>query len=363
MNTHNSSTRRGHLNPVNETCDVVIVGAGPVGATAALLLASYGIDCTVIDVRKTPQPHPAAHVLSTRSLEIWREVGLERDIRRLSAPQHELSCIAYCTTLVGPEVGRVPLLDDLPDTQVDAIESISPTRNAHLPQNALEPLLWERLHNNERIKVLTGWQYRSHTDGEKAVAVWIADTTTGASRTVLARYLIAADGAASTVRRGLRIKMDGEVLQHMISVHFSADLEDFRRNRRGPVIWTHTAKGLGTFIIHRAPKDLVFQIPYFPPLESPDDFTRATCRKHIHDAIGDRTVDVNVKSIQSWAMHAPGGEQLPGGPGFSCRRCRTQVSADRRFGPQYRHSRRAQPRLEVGLGDYRTRPRRSSGHL
>jgi len=29
---------------VSDTCDVLVVGAGPVGATAALLLASYGID-------------------------------------------------------------------------------------------------------------------------------------------------------------------------------------------------------------------------------------------------------------------------------------------------------------------------------
>lgn len=136
---------------MNDNCDVLIVGAGPVGATAALLLASYGIDCTVVDPRSEPQRHPATHVLSTRSMEIWREIGLERDIRGLSAPMHELRCIAYCTTLAGPELGRVPLAD-LPDAQMDAIESISPTRSAHLPQNVLEPLLWQHLRTSDRIK-------------------------------------------------------------------------------------------------------------------------------------------------------------------------------------------------------------------
>ncbi|MET0704212.1 MAG: FAD-dependent oxidoreductase, partial [Mycobacterium sp.] len=113
---------------MTDTCDVLVVGAGPVGATAALLLASYGIECTVVEPRREPQRHPAAHVLSTRSMEIWREIGLERDIRGLSAPMHELRCIAYCTTFAGPELGRVPLAD-LPDAQMDAIESISPTRS------------------------------------------------------------------------------------------------------------------------------------------------------------------------------------------------------------------------------------------
>ena len=117
---------------MTDTCDVLVVGAGPVGSTAALLLASYGIECIVVEARLEPQRHPAAHVLSTRSMEIWREIGLERDIRGLSAPMHELRCIAYCTTFAGPELGRVPLAD-LPDAQMDAIESISPTRSAHLP--------------------------------------------------------------------------------------------------------------------------------------------------------------------------------------------------------------------------------------
>src|SRR5882757_3962550 len=101
---------------MGDTCDVIVVGAGPVGATAALLLAEYGLKSIVVEARREPQSHPAAHVLSTRSMEIWREIGLERDIRRLSAPLHELRSVLYCTTLVGPELGRVPLAD-LPDPQ------------------------------------------------------------------------------------------------------------------------------------------------------------------------------------------------------------------------------------------------------
>jgi 2-polyprenyl-6-methoxyphenol hydroxylase-like FAD-dependent oxidoreductase len=286
-----------------DTCDVLVVGAGPVGATAALLLASYGIDCTVVEARREPQRHPAAHVLSTRSMEIWREIGLERDIRGVSAPMHELRCIAYCTTFAGPELGRVPLAD-LPDAQMDAIESISPTRSAHLPQNVLEPLLWRHLHDSDPIDVCTGWQYRSHTDGADGVTVTVADTTTGSRREIQARYVIAADGAASTVRRALGITMAGPILQNVVSVLFSADLEAFRRHRRGPVMWTHTAKGLGATIVHRPPDDLVFQIPYFPPFESVADFPAAICRRHIVDAIGDPAVRVDVKSIQTWAMTA-----------------------------------------------------------
>ena len=47
-----------------------------------------------------------------------------------------------------------------------------------------------------------------------------------------------------------------------------------------------------------------FRSPIFPPFESLDDFPAAVCRDHILDAIGDTDVDVDIKSIQSWAMHA-----------------------------------------------------------
>jgi 2-polyprenyl-6-methoxyphenol hydroxylase-like FAD-dependent oxidoreductase len=288
---------------ITDSCDVIVIGAGPVGATAALLLASHGLRCIVIEARQEPQNHPAAHVLSTRSMEIWREIGLERDIRGLSAPMHELRCIPYCTTLAGRELGRVPLAD-LPDAQMDAIESISPTRTAHLPQSILEPLLWVNLRDNARIDLRSGWKYLSHTDFDDAIAVRVGGTTSGADRVIRADYVIAADGSASAVRRELRVGMDGPVLQHMVSVHFAADLDAFLRHRRGPVVWTHTATGLGALIVHRPPHDLVFQIPYFPPFESLDDFPAAVCRDHLLDAIGDTDVEIEIKSIQSWAMHA-----------------------------------------------------------
>jgi 2-polyprenyl-6-methoxyphenol hydroxylase-like FAD-dependent oxidoreductase len=245
-------------------------------------------------------------------MEIWREIGLERSIRRLSAPMYELRSVLYCTSLAGPELGRVPLAD-LPRAQIDAIESVSPTRTAHLPQNALEPLLWQTLSDNSRIDLRTGWRYSSHTDGAEGISVTITDATTGACRKLAARYLIAADGSGSIVRRALRVTMDGPVLQHLISVHFSADLERFRHYRRGPVIWTHTAKGLGAFIVHRPPQDLVFQIPYFPPFESLDDFPAAVCRTHILDAVGDADVDIEIKSIQSWTMHAQVADRFRAG--------------------------------------------------
>ena len=37
---------------ITDNCDVIVIGAGPVGATAALLLASHGLRCTVVEARR-----------------------------------------------------------------------------------------------------------------------------------------------------------------------------------------------------------------------------------------------------------------------------------------------------------------------
>ena len=59
---------------------VLIVGAGPVGLLAAILLARQGIDCLVIERRRPRQDSaPKAHVVNPRSLEIFRSAGLDVD--------------------------------------------------------------------------------------------------------------------------------------------------------------------------------------------------------------------------------------------------------------------------------------------
>ncbi|MFV8165278.1 FAD-dependent oxidoreductase [Mycobacterium sp. 134] len=286
-----------------EKSDVTVIGAGPVGASAALLLAAHGLECTLVERREAPSRHPAAHVMSTRSMEVWRALGLDEEISSQGAPIEDLKSIVYCTTMTGLELGRVQLAD-LPDGQIEAITALSPTHAGHIPQNVLEPLLWEQVRRSPRIHFHTGCEYVEHKEGSDGIEVLLRTSGVDPKRMVQSQYVIAADGAGSAVRRRSNITMDGPILQHVISVHFAADLDRFRRHRPGPVVWTHTAAGVGALIVHRAPGDLVFQIPYFPPYQSIADFPAEVCRGHIRAAIGEDSALVDIKSILPWAMTA-----------------------------------------------------------
>ena len=285
------------------TSRVLIVGAGPAGATAALLLAKHGIDTLVVERRVAPSTHPAAHVLSTRTVEIFRELGLEHDVRRLSSRIYELRNIVYATSLTGPELGRITIHDP-ESTEAQLLQSVSPTRAVNLSQNVLEPLLWDQLEACKRVEFQRGRVYQNHRETSDGVEVRATGPDGDGEWVATGRYLIGADGAGSHVRRTCGLQMRGPVLQHVISVHFSADLRPYLWSRRAPVMLTCTPRGQGIIIVHSSPDDFVFQFPYFPPVQRLEDFTADDCRRRIRDAVGHRDLAVDIHSVQSWAMTA-----------------------------------------------------------
>jgi 2-polyprenyl-6-methoxyphenol hydroxylase-like FAD-dependent oxidoreductase len=96
---------------VSESAEVpyLIVGAGPVGLTAARLLSNAGKKCMVVERRDGPQRNPAAHVVNSRTLEILRQAGF--DMRRISAiAQNPVDAghVNFVTRLNGQLIGQLP---------------------------------------------------------------------------------------------------------------------------------------------------------------------------------------------------------------------------------------------------------------
>src|SRR5882672_10814665 len=89
---------------------VAVVGAGPVGLSAAIALARFGVRSTVVERAAGTFEHPKARGVRVRTMELFRQWGLEEELRRHALPPEALRFI-YCDTLAGKELARTPELE------------------------------------------------------------------------------------------------------------------------------------------------------------------------------------------------------------------------------------------------------------
>jgi 2-polyprenyl-6-methoxyphenol hydroxylase-like FAD-dependent oxidoreductase len=92
----------------SKAVDVTIVGAGPVGLTASLLLSRFHVHHWVIEQLLEPTDHPQAHFIGCGSMEIFRELNdLVRTLQKkfnplntmiLSADGHPLAGTVFALT-------------------------------------------------------------------------------------------------------------------------------------------------------------------------------------------------------------------------------------------------------------------------
>src|SRR6267143_3425959 len=88
---------------------VLVVGAGPVGLTLAMDLALRGISVTVVETRSAAEPPSVkCNHVSSRSMEIFRRLGLAQKLRDTGLPADYPKDCSYRTTATGIELSRIP---------------------------------------------------------------------------------------------------------------------------------------------------------------------------------------------------------------------------------------------------------------
>ena len=81
---------------------VLVIGAGPVGLTLAMDLATRGIEVTVVETRSPGEPPSVkCNHVSSRSMEIFRRLGLARELRNTGLPADYPNDCSYRTTATG----------------------------------------------------------------------------------------------------------------------------------------------------------------------------------------------------------------------------------------------------------------------
>jgi 2-polyprenyl-6-methoxyphenol hydroxylase-like FAD-dependent oxidoreductase len=174
-------------------CDVIICGAGPVGLSAALKLASHGISCHILEKRECLNLASRASTFHPPTLEILDEFSL-LDIML------QLGCKAE----------RIAYSHAGGDTFAEFNQPVSLGEDTHIPfrvhleQSAITPHLLRKAIETGIAQI--SYQADVHIVGQDQKSAWAKFRSGGMLR---AKYLLGADGAQSSVRRSMGIQQEG----------------------------------------------------------------------------------------------------------------------------------------------------------
>ena len=235
--------------------DVLIVGAGPVGISAAILLHKMGRSVRIIDRREGPQRAPAAHVINARTFEVWRQTGINVDhLRSIAQDPQAAGQVHWVTKLGGEVLGSLPY-----ERQGDEMLAFTPTPLRNLAQHILEPLLVDEL-SAIGMNIEYSTQWLSMVQENETVVSTMSHN--GNDEVIVAKYVLGCDGASSAVRRASGIAMEGpDNLQSFAMIHFTADLSSLTRECPGVLFWLCDQGMGGTLISHGGDNEWVYMHP------------------------------------------------------------------------------------------------------
>lgn len=195
---------------------VLIVGGGPIGFATALDLGLRGHRSLVVEreAGTALELLAKAGTLNERTLEICRQWGIADRVANCGFPSDFPRDNVYCTSIDGFFMGR----DPLPSADERPVPPFSAEKMRKCPQHIFDPLLATAAVETGQVEVRYSTQYDRLEQDEDGVTAYLTDLKDGRSYTVRARYLVAADGGASGIRKELDIPWEGTRLDNSLSV-------------------------------------------------------------------------------------------------------------------------------------------------
>ncbi len=204
--------------PKQQSQQILIIGAGPVGLSAALCLAKQGLRCVVVEAgRNISHEGSKAVVIQRRTMEIfeWAAPGVGAKIRQAGITwnikrTYFRDKLMFSETYADTAAGDLPPFVNLPQTETD--QFLLQAAQKRYPK---------------LIEFRFGFRVASLVQDDTSVSI------TGVNGDVLTgAYLVACDGAHSTVRKQLGIKLEGKSSANLFLITDIAAKLPFPRERR-----------------------------------------------------------------------------------------------------------------------------------
>jgi 2-polyprenyl-6-methoxyphenol hydroxylase-like FAD-dependent oxidoreductase len=190
--------------------DVIIAGAGPTGLMLACQLSRLGVDFLILDKKDGPTVESRALVVQARSMEIYEQMGLSKDVERDGQASSNVSFYKDGHRLLSVSLGNMG-------------EKLSPFPYVMIyEQSNNERLLYNDLRSMGRdVQWQTGIQDVREVEGGFSIQIHPVETAAPASQTVghyTCTWLIACDGSKSKIRERAGVDFIGGMYENIFFV-------------------------------------------------------------------------------------------------------------------------------------------------
>ncbi len=292
--------------PLVET-DVLVVGSGPAGASAALFLATYGTDVLVTTKYGRLSDTPRAHITNQRTMETLRDMGLEERLMREATSWELMGNTTFCTSLAGDELGRVSSWGT--DTRRHAdYQLASPCSMFDAPQTVMEPVLMQAA-QERGARVRFDTEYLSHVQDDDGVTTRVRDRLTGSEFDVRSQYVVGADGARSKVAADAGLPFEGPgAVAGALGIIFEADLSRFVEHRPSVLYWMvqpgAEREGVGLGVLRMVKPWTEWMLMWgYEVAAGPPELTDELVRELAVKLVGSDDFEMRIKSRSPWTIN------------------------------------------------------------
>ncbi|KAK5042880.1 hypothetical protein LTR84_012413 [Exophiala bonariae] len=297
---------------------VAIVGGGPVGLVSSILLSMRKIPHVIFEQFPGTSIHPKACGLNQRTMEIFRHIGVEREVVKHRAPLNVAGKTGWYTN-IGPNGREIYSRDSWGGGKYqEEYRRASPAQYSTLAQIRLEPILQRRALEIAPNCISYNSKVTSVKEkGDKVVLT--VDRGNRGSEDVEAQYVLGADGGRG-LAESLGIGWEGESdIVDMFTAHFNADIASIHPNKAVFISWLVNPKLRGSrgsgYLYHLGPyyptrekkEEWVLASPKHP--EDPVEFDEKTMVERIRRSLEIPDLDLSLRSISNWTVNAKVAER------------------------------------------------------
>ncbi len=298
---------------------VLIVGAGPSGLAATALLATAGIRSLTVTRYTGTANSPRAHITNQRTVEVFRDLGIEDRLRSIATPAALMSNNVWATSFAGTEIARLQTWGTSPERRAD-YELASPSEMCNAPQHLLEPVLLTAA-RERGAEFMFSTELIGISQDADGVTAQVQDRSSGERISIRAQFVIGADGGNSIVGAQCGFEYDGQMgLAAAANCWLEVDLSKYTAHRPGVLYWmtqpgNNYWVGSGTWICVRPWTEWVLLFMYDPTQGEPDLSDEAVIAR-ARATIGDDTLPIRVKSANQWKINHMAARQMGRGRVF-----------------------------------------------